>query len=1616
MADPTNNQMNDLLGLKQNALTQMGTSGTSGFMGGRQKRPAPVDRFPALEKKEVIPNMPGTAVTQFDVTTEPLDIAPFVPSFGVEIKTDVKPLVTKPSMITPVLSLDRVMNFQDPEAVATINNAQGFVSETGKIVPFKTDEDFDTRVEKANREAAVRIINSDDSEDREYRIPWEKEILRMEKLPDPNQVLTWSEDTGEVSYDGGKPVPITELRRVLAKDMTEADLVNYRNVAMLGSLNMVEKEVGNALYARFINNRLIEAGVEEARTRADLINYAISSPLMGDLEKTVAAVGENVIKFPIEMVLWGVGESIDIVDNLILDLDQTKDFGWFDIRQSSRRGAIMDTFWEPYTHRLIATMAQRGTKISLPVAEEYASLMTGFVPRLTKLYAEIAIPSKIATKISTVLSKKEMNLFRQFHSEKVAKDPSLSFDDTFELFKQQRAKINPAEGEPTWMQKIKAKVVGDRVTKGLQLDDAALEVGDRVEVISAVRYKDSLVRQRDALNQGIKKRGGVANPSDLVKLGELNRSINNSIVSLQAAQKSSASAKFIRDAKEADVYMTLGSGTIGHYFQQTDENTGFTGNQQMGELVGLFTGIALYLARGSAPAAYQMYMTNRFTARLSSKKAQLEFLTKNISHLSPELQTGIIERAKYLDELHNVLIAEGVDPKLVAQGIAGMSNLGTLKALEDITRSQLTVKEIKNFSVAHLEQNLQLQDDLVNNLREILENIDGAGSATPKGDFYRMINMAVKVGQESVDDLGKSIDTINKNGVQYYLDLIDGNTEAFGKQLGTDTVANFEKAMENLMQKYEIVDSSKLTTLEFNKITNEALGVVVRQIQKHADTVRSRLGTTAGARAEVEAALGPGGVIAAGQRTQASIPNFDSTGDLMAAVLEAKHAVDKAIAKKPYQQLDDAGRKGNFVDAQGNPISGQVVVRVDDIFESLFSREVGGETMSRPNLPVGKMSKSDMSPADISTLEATFDQISEPFFLMLAEGTNKTVDEVVADLVKTFEAKGKTFRKGSKQAQVVQYMRQEAAKADSDLQIFEMSFSDLRELDKALRHVEFGARKGNNIERATLYQNLQKQVESKFNQFELISPDGSRTSVDSLGVVIKGEGGDEIIEVSEALRRANAGWSEFKTRWYDTQENARVPAWMSWGNRGIVDVSVNNPLGIRYKNATREWIDIKKIANDPLKEGGRIMDSLNLALGKKTVDRSTGVPSYTFVEGDPMTQAVASTLKASVADYILSLGAKLNEAELSQQLDNIDSVFVMIGADGTKKSMINAGEVFDDVKGFSPVSIGAEAHKRATQRVVSDIRTEIDKALEPAKKLKKQKELAVKILESYGPGRVNMDQVADTIVGGGIEQINAIKRDLKTAGGFTDQEVSTILAEVYIDGLEKKSIRYTQNVRVTSAKGTIVPETYFDNATMFEMLGLNDPNEKGAVVRELIGERRYAVWNATAKLMAARDDALQKRSLDVTGIPRSFSVESYISRFYAINRGVVSLRYVGTEAVLQQMRNTNYNFIRSVLSDPEVGEMFIEMVKTGKPLTPTREASFYRGLVSSYAQYNNLFKEKPQTMEDTYGRAFTLYPDFETGIPITAEDAVVGGGKRIPIFPEIEKRKAPAMTTPSLFR
>jgi hypothetical protein len=1602
---PLQQQMQKLDPQQQKLLRSMGAGqpGSPTSLAPPMSRPEPKDRFPSLEKEVVL----GMEVPKFDVETTPMDI-PFVPSMGIELKTEVTPRIADIRKISPEIKLQQVLNFDNPKVAGNFEKAMGVRNAQGEEAFFTKSMDYATRLDVANRMGATVII---DDEGKDFKVPWDNLLYEQTRLPDPNQMLTWNEATGEISIEGGKPVPVTDLRRVFAKDMTEEDIQNYREASMLTSLNFIDPEVGKPLFADLLNKRLIKAGVEDARTRADIINYAVSAPGMGDMEKIASGIGENAIKFPIQMGLWGVGELIDAADNLTLNFEDT-DQGYFDIRESSRRQAIMDTLWQPLAHKMIATMAQRGTKVSLPVVEEYISTLTGLAPRLVKVAGEIALPSKGAAALTALRSKSEVARFKQFYAEEVAKGSTRSYDEILDSYKQMRSGIDDG-AEPSWLQKMKQNSVGSKITKGLQIEDAAMSVGNRAEVVQQAKYLANLRNRRDAYYSGVKKRGGTPDAADTVKLNAFDADINKAVYDLAAIERRSGTPKFMRDIATADKYMIVGAGTAGHFFQQRDETYGVTGDPMMGELVGLGSGLIINLVQGNVPAAFKALQRTSMGQKFGGKKAYLKFLTENITNFSPEMQAGIIERAKYLDEVYDVLVAEGLDPRLLDTGFANLSGLVTLKSLEDITRSQLSVKQIRNFNVQDLEANLNLQKQLVAELRGVLLSIEGGIGDTPKGDFFRIVNAAIERGQESIDQLSADIATVDKRGVQYYLDSIDGNSMAYGQQTGPDTVRNFDDAM-NRLQGAGLVNAADLPRPQFNQIANETRDRVSDVVTKHANTTLSRLSTQAGAAAVVEGAVGPKGVVAAGQRTTASIPNFDNPGDLMAALLESGHAADKVKAQRLYSVLDN----GQFVDGSGAAITGDVSVNVSDVFDALFAE--------RPDLPIGKLRGADMTAGQSAILDQTFITLSDPFFAALAEGTDKTVSQVVQDIKKTLEDQGKIFnKKQDDQLQVVRYLREAAQQQESTLDVFEMSFTQLRELDKSLRHVQFSALKSGNKERATIFENIENVVQGKFDKFELVGADGTRTPVDTLGVIVKNDAGvDSIMPVRQALQEANRDWSKFKSRWYDTNERAVVPSWMSWGNRGVVDVSINNPLGIRYgaKNP-REWLNIKAIANmDPKADGKSFFDSLQRTLGQEIVDPARNLPVYTFIEGDKVTDAVAATVKTAIADYIVSLKGKVKPDELARQMNNLDQVFVMRGADGQVKSMLDVGTLVDDTIGFSKKSVGDDVYDRTVARVTSDIQTQLDKTLEPAKKAKKQKELAIQVLQNYSPTKLSMDQIGDKLVSGGVDQLNLIKRELKDVGGFTDEQVSTILADVYIDSLQNTAFKRTGKNIITDAKGTTIDEQVIDLGVMQNMLGTNDA-EKAKVVKELIGEKRYKVWDATSKLMADRAPDFRMREFEITGAPRSFSVESFISRFYAINRGVISARYVGTEAVLQQFRSNKFNMIRSVLSDPELGEMFLEMVRTGKPLTPERETYFYNALVSSYAKFaNEQGKPEPVTMKDKYGRAFTLYPDLTSGIPRTTREAMVGEGVRIPLFPEVTRRREDIVEgksfvpMPSIFR
>ena len=148
------------------------------------------------------------------------------------------------------------------------------------------------------------------------------------------------------------------------------------------------------------------------------------------------------------------------------------------------------------------------------------------------------------------------------------------------------------------------------------------------------------------------------------------------------------------------------------------------------------------------------------------------------------------------------------------------------------------------------------------------------------------------------------------------------------------------------------------------------------------------------------------------------------------------------------------------------------------------------------------------------------------------------------------------------------------------------------------------------------------------------------------------------------------------------------------------------------------------------------------------------------------------------------------------------------------------------------------------------------------------------------------------------------------------------------------------------------------------------------MVREIIGEERMNTLNSMVKWMSESYDIEKIRS-NITGVPRNFSVESYISRFYSVNRGVISARYVGTEAVLQQFRLKGHKLFKTIIEDPEVGQLFLEIVKTGQPLSREKEIQFFNALVSNLNKINTYAStENPEqtvVINDNYKAKFTEY-------------------------------------------
>lgn len=171
---------------------------------------------------------------------------------------------------------------------------------------------------------------------------------------------------------------------------------------------------------------------------------------------------------------------------------------------------------------------------------------------------------------------------------------------------------------------------------------------------------------------------------------------------------------------------------------------------------------------------------------------------------------------------------------------------------------------------------------------------------------------------------------------------------------------------------------------------------------------------------------------------------------------------------------------------------------------------------------------------------------------------------------------------------------------------------------------------------------------------------------------------------------------------------------------------------------------------------------------------------------------------------------------------------------------------------------------------------------------------------------------------------------------------------------------------------TVVTDKVTNGNALLQMIGADNINSSPQVkaintgIRYIMnrGSGDDTAYDIIAKIGAYMSgEQVAKVPISLRGVPRSLSVESWISRIYAVNRNVVSPKYVATEAILQSFRQKNYNAFSNMLQNKEVGELVLKMLETGKPPQGKDAIRFYKMLVSA-ASRNDYVASQTSRDED----------------------------------------------------
>ena len=253
---------------------------------------------------------------------------------------------------------------------------------------------------------------------------------------------------------------------------------------------------------------------------------------------------------------------------------------------------------------------------------------------------------------------------------------------------------------------------------------------------------------------------------------------------------------------------------------------------------------------------------------------------------------------------------------------------------------------------------------------------------------------------------------------------------------------------------------------------------------------------------------------------------------------------------------------------------------------------------------------------------------------------------------------------------------------------------------------------------------------------------------------------------------------------------------------------------------------------------------------------------------------------------------------------------------------------------------------------------EVKKAKGTAEQLQKvdadQFEMIYKNLyDDYKSFKADPSVILGYMQSGNLTNMKKTFVDAGMDGKVFDKHVHTL----FVDGFLDKYVARTG--QIAAEQGEFKNVNTLNGQEVIEFL---EKNKK--VIKEFIPDLNIEDISYLAQATALKQsgDVIEKEGIDsVTAGLTKLTVGSYVSRLYAVASNRTSLRYVGAEALVVQMKRDEVSTLAALMMNPKAAEKIAEIVKSGKPMShriTTSEAAWLPNFIGEFQAISERYTDR----------------------------------------------------------